>query len=85
MTLTNLFINFLTNLISKIQSQLNLKLVDLGIYYTWKNIKSYIKSTTTNLKYLLPLGMINLICLMVLIQFLTFRIILNLSSKSTKL
>ena len=40
-------------------------------------------TTTINLKYLLQLGMMNLICLMVLIQFLTFKI--TLSSKNTKL
>ena len=41
--------------------------------------------TTINLKYLLPLGMMNLICLMDHIQLQTFRITLNLSSKNMKL
>ena len=42
-------------------------------------------TTIISLKYLLLLGVIFFICLMVLIQFLTFRITLNLSSKNTKL
>ena len=40
--------------------------------------------TTINLKFLFPLGVTNLICLMDLIQFLTFKISLNLSSKNMK-
>ena len=42
-------------------------------------------TTTINLKYLHQLGMMNLICPMVLIQFLTFMVTLNLSSENTKL
>ena len=41
-------------------------------------------TATISLKYLLQLGKINLICLMDLIQFLTFKTTLNLSSKNTK-
>ena len=40
----------------------NMALANLNIYYTWENIKSAL--TTTNLKFLLQLGMINLIWLM---------------------
>ena len=39
MSLTNLFINLLTNLILKTLKK-NIGLVNLSIYYTWKNIKS---------------------------------------------
>ena len=61
----------------------NIWLVNLSIYYTCKTLNLY--TTTINLKYLLPLGIILLLCLMVLIQSLTFKITLNLSSKNTKL
>ena len=57
--------------------------VNLSIYYTWKKLNLH--TTTINLKYLLPLRMMNFNYLMVLIQFQTFRITLNLSSKNTKL
>ena len=56
-------------------------LANLSIHYTWKNIKSQYNIN----KFQLRLGMILLICLMVLTQFLTFRTILSLSSKNTKL
>ena len=45
----------------------NMALANLSIYYTWKNIKS-----VYNNKFLLQLGMMNLIYLMDLILFLTF-------------
>ena len=57
--------------------------VNLSIYYTWKKLNLH--TTTINLKYLLPLRMMNFNYLMVLIQFQTFRITLNLSSKNTKI
>ena len=60
----------------------NIGLVNLSIYYKWKTSNQ--NTTTINLKYLLQLGMMNLICLMFLIQFLTFQITLKLSSKNTK-
>ena len=77
--------------IYQLTDKLNLKtpnnkyigLVNLSIYYTWKNIKS--EYNNNKFKYLLQLGVMNLICLMVLIQFLTFKITFNLSSKNTKL
>ena len=54
----------------------NTAFANLSIYYTWKNIKS--KNTTPiNLKFLHQLGMILLIYLTALTQFLTFKIILN--------
>ena len=39
MSLTNLFISLLTNLILKLQINKNVALVNLSIYYTLKNIK----------------------------------------------
>ena len=48
--------------------------------------KIYFKFTTTiYLKSLLQLGMLHSICLMDHILFQTFKIILNLSSRNTKL
>ena len=58
-------------------------LANLSIYYTWKNIKSAYNNK--NLKYLLQSGMMNLIYLMDLILFQTFKIILNTSLKNMKL
>ena len=46
-----------------------------------KNIALNQHTTTINLKFLLQLGMIFLICLMVLILLWIFKIILNLSLK----
>ena len=40
----------------------NMALVNLSIYYTWKILNLHI--IIINLKYLLQLGMMNLICLM---------------------
>ena len=42
----------------------NIGLVNLSIYYTWKTLNHCI--TTIYLKHLLPIGMMNLICLMLL-------------------
>ena len=61
----------------------NIGFVNLSIHYTWKTLNLHI--ATINLKYLLPLEMMDLICLMDHIQSQTFRITLNLSSKNTKL
>ena len=58
----------------------NMALANLSIYYTWENIKS-----EYNNNFLLQLGMMNLICLMDLILFLIYKIILNTSSKNMKL
>ena len=61
----------------------NMALANLSIYYTWKNRSK--NTTTINLKFLQQLGMKFLIYLMVLILWLIFRIILNLSLKNMKL
>ena len=61
----------------------NMALANLSIYYTWK--KSSQNTITINLKFLHQLGMILLIYQMVLIQFLTFKSILNLLLKNMKL
>ena len=64
-------------------SNKNIALANLSIYYTWK-ISSQ-NTTTINLKFQHQLGLKLLIYLMVPTQFLIFRIILNLSSKNMKL
>ena len=61
----------------------NMALANLSIYYSWKTLNKSI--IIINLKYLHLLGMIFLIYLMDLIQFLIFKIILNISSKNMKL
>ena len=61
----------------------NMALTNLSIYYTEKNNNVYIM--TINLKYLLQLGMMNLIYLMDHILFQTFKIILNILLKKMKL
>ena len=61
----------------------NIGLINLSIYYTWKNIKT--EYDNNKFKILAAFGMILLIYLMVLIQFLTFKITLTLSLKNTKL
>ena len=54
----------------KTPNKKNIGLVNLSIYYTWKNIKSAYNSNKFK---------------MFLSQFLTFKITLNLSSKNTKI
>ena len=61
----------------------NMALANFSIYYTWKNIKS--ESNNNKFKISHQHGMMLLIYLMVLILFLIFRIILNLSLKNMKL
>ena len=56
-------------------------LANLSIYYTWKKIKP---AHNINLKPLLQLGMLNLICLIDDILFQTFKIILS-NKKNLKL
>ena len=58
----------------------NIGLVNLSIYYTLS-----LHIPKIHLKYLLQLGTMNLSCLMVLIQFMTFKITLSLTSRNTKL
>ena len=57
-------------------------LANLSGYYTWKILSQH--ATTTNLKFLLQLGMMNSICLMDLILLLKSKTTLNLSSKKIK-
>ena len=77
---SNKFIYQFTDKINlKTPNNKNIGLVNLSIYYTWKNIKS----EYSNNKF--KISMTNLICLVVLIQFLTLKITLNLSSKNAKL
>ena len=61
----------------------NIGLVILSIYYTWKNIKSTYNNN--KFKISVPAGNDEFELLMDHILFQTFRITLNLSSKSTKL
>ena len=58
----------------------SMALANLSIYWTWKNINLHI--TTTNLKYLFQLGMMNLIYLMYHVLFQTCTIILNILLKT---
>ena len=55
----------------------NMALANLSIYYTWKNTKSAYNNK--KFKISAPPGMMNLIYQIVLIQFQTIKIILNLS------
>ena len=57
----------------------NIALGNLKVYYTMKTLNQHTK--TTNLKFLLQLGMILLICRMVIILLKTFKTSLNLSLK----
>ena len=61
----------------------NKNMANLSIYCTWKNIKSEHK--TINLKFQHQLGIILLMYLMVLTQFVIFKIIFNLLLKNMKL
>ena len=60
----------------------NMALANLSIYYIWKNIKSEYNNNKFQIS---APPMILLIYLMVITQFLIFRIILNVSLKSMKL
>ena len=77
---SNKFVYQFTDTLNLKNPNKNMALANLSIYYTWKNIKS----EYSNNKFLLQLGMMNLIYLMDLIQFVIFRIILNISSKNVK-
>ena len=62
----------------------NMALANLSIYYTLKTLSLHI--TTINFKkYLLQLGMMNLICLMDRIPLHISKTALNLSSRNSKL
>ena len=55
----------------------NMALANLSIYYSWKNIKS--EYNNKKIKISAQLGMMNLIYQINLLQFLAFKITLNLS------
>ena len=57
----------------------NIALGNLKVYYTMKTLNQH--TTTINLKFLLLLGMILVICLMVIILLKTFKTSFNLSLK----
>ena len=78
---SNRFIYQFTDKLNLKNPNKNMALANLSSYYTWKNIKS----EYNNNKFLLQLGMMNLIYLMDLILFQTFKTILNTSSKNMKL
>ena len=80
---SNKFIYEFTDKLNLKNANKNIALVNLSIYYTWKNNKSYI--TTINLNSLPQLGMINLNYLMDLILFQAFKIILNTLLKNMRL
>ena len=81
---SNKFIyQFTDKLNLKTPNNKNIGLVNLSIYYAGQILNLH--TTTINLKFHLCLGIMNLIVLMILIQFLTFKITLNLSSKDMKL
>ena len=77
----NFIYRFTDKLILKTPNNKNIGLVNLSIYYTWKNIKY-----AYNNKFKISPPIWNdEFELMVLTRFLTFKITLNLSSKNTKL
>ena len=73
---SNKFVYNFTDKINLKNPNKNIALANLSIYYTWKNVKS--DYNNNKLKYQHPRGMIHFMCLMVvLIQLLLFKIILN--------
>ena len=54
----------------------NIGLVNLSIYYTWRNINLHIRRI--NVKSQIELGMMNSICLMDRILFQTFKTIFSM-------
>ena len=79
---SNKFVYNFTDKLTLKNPNKNIALANLSIYYTWKNVKSdynlnHIINQIINLKYQHPRGMILLMCLMVLIQLLLLKIILN--------
>ena len=72
---SNKFVYNFTDKLNLKNPNKNIALANLSIYYTWKMLNQII--ITINLKYQHPRGMIRLTCLMVLFQFLLFKIILN--------
>ena len=78
---SNKFIyQFTDKLNLKTPNNKNIGLVNLSIYFTWKIIKSEYNNNSFRISA--PTWNDILICLMVLTQFLTFKITSNLSSKT---
>ena len=63
-------------------SNKHVALQNLSIYYTWKNIRKQYKNN--KLKIIAPIGIMRFNYQMVLILCQIFKIILNISLKSTK-
>ena len=63
-------------------SDKHVALLNLSIYYTWKDIRKQHKNS--KLKIILQHGIMSLNCQMVLNLFQIFKIILNLLLKNTK-
>ena len=80
---SNIFIYQFTDKLNFENPNRNMALANLSIYYTWKNIKS--EYNNNKFKTFHQLGMILFICLMDLILFLIFKIILNTSLKNMEL
>ena len=71
------FIHQFTDKLNLKNTNKNMALANFSIYYTWKTLN--LNTTTTNLKFMLQLGVMNLICLMDLLLFLIYKIFLNIS------
>ena len=80
---SNKFIYYFTDK-PKSKSNPNIALVNLSIYYTWIKILN-LHLAKINLKFLLQLGMMNLISLMEQILFQTSKTILNIILKNLRL
>ena len=80
---SNKFIYQFTDKLNLKNSNKNIALANLSIYYTRKNTES--EYNNNKFKIMLQLGMINLIYLMHLILFLIFKIIFYTLSKNMKL
>ena len=80
---SNKFIYQFTDKLNLKNPNKNIALANLSIIIHGKT--SNLNTTTITLKYMPQLGMMNLICLMDVILFLIYKIILNTSSKNMKL
>ena len=80
---SNKFVYQFTDKLNLKNPNKNMALTNLSIYYTWKNIKS--EYNNNKFRISAPTWNDDLIYLMDLILFLTFDIILNISSKNMKL
>ena len=80
---SNRFVYQFTDKLNLKNPNKNIALANLSIFIHGKTLN--LNTTTTNLKFLHQLGMMNLIYPMDLILFLIFKIILNTSLKTIKL